>query len=259
MQLPIFQIDAFASQAFQGNPAAVIPLEQWLNDELMQKIAAENNLSETAFFVPCKEGFHIRWFTPVDEVALCGHATLAAAYVLFEELGYKEESIKFYSLSGVLEVGRSDQGFRLDFPAQPPQLAIAPAALLAGLSITPVSCYAAEDFIAVFASEEELQQLEINAEQLKRLDLRGVIATAPSTRFDFAARFFVPKLGITEDPVTGSAYTQLVPYWSERLGKSSFDAYQYSSRGGQLHCQLQGERVLISGSAVKFMQGTIEL
>ena len=259
MQLQMFQIDAFAKRPFQGNPAAVIPLDQWLSDTLMQQIAAENNLSETAFFVRHKDGFHIRWFTPVDEVALCGHATLAAAYVIFTELGYSEDAIKFYSLSGVLHVERTLQGLRLDFPAQPPQLCIAPAPLLAGLSITPVSCYAAEDYIVVFESEDELRRLEVNTEQLKKLDLRGVIATAPAEQFDFVARFFVPKLGITEDPVTGSAYTQLTPYWSERLGKSDFVAYQHSSRGGLLQCQLQGDRVLIAGTAVKFMQGTINL
>lgn len=259
MKLDIYQIDAFAEKQFQGNPAAVVPLEEWLPDSVMQAIAEENNLAETAFFVPSKSGFHIRWFTPNKEVKLCGHATLATAYVLFNFLGYKERVLSFESLSGVLLVSKADDLLTLDFPAQPPQACSTPTSLVAGLGKEPLECLKHDDYVAVFENEKDVLGITPNHEALKQLDLRGVIATAPSSRFDFIARFFAPKFGIPEDPVTGSAYTQLMPYWVKELGKSALNAKQISSRGGTVHCELKQDRVLISGSAVKYMEGSIEI
>lgn len=259
MKLPIYQIDAFAENAFEGNPAAVVPLDEWLGDEVMQAIAAENNLAETAFFVPVNNGFHIRWFTPEKEVKLCGHATLASAFVLFNILDYKEEAIKFDSLSGALFVTREDNLLTLDFPSQIPQNCETPDELVKGLGKSPVECLSNEDYILVFDNEADIANIVPDHECLKRVDLRGVIVTAPSEEYDFVARMFAPKYGIPEDPVTGSAYTQLMPYWSKRLGKSKLKAKQISSRGGKLFCEFKGDRVLISGSAVKYLEGMIEI
>lgn len=259
MKLDIYQIDAFAEKQFEGNPAAVVPLDEWLPDSVMQAIAEENNLAETAFFVPLEKGYHIRWFTPIKEVNLCGHATLASAYVLFNILGYKENVLSFESLSGVLRVSKEGNLLTLDFPVQPPQVCSTPAQLTAGLGRAPLECLKHDDYIAVFDSEEDVLNLTLDHAALMQLDLRGVIATAPSLNYDFIARFFAPKFGIPEDSVTGSAYTQLTPYWSARLGKSKFKAKQVSSRGGKLLCELSGNRVLISGSAVTYMVGSIEI
>ena len=259
MKLDIYQIDAFAENQFEGNPAAVIPLVKWLPEATMQAIAEENNLSETVFFVPTRNGFHIRWFTPVKEVELCGHATLASAYVLFNILGYKEEVLSFESLSGELLVTKNDNLLTLDFPAQPPEICSTPALLSSGLGKTPIECLKHDDYVAIFESEEDVLGLTPNNEALMQLNLRGVIATAPSSEFDFVARFFAPKFGIPEDPVTGSAYTQLMPYWADKLEKSKLHAKQVSNRGGKLFCELKGDRVLISGSAVTYMEGRIEI
>lgn len=259
MKLPIYQIDAFAGKQFEGNPAAVVPLEAWLPDETMQAIAQENNLAETAFFVPANGGFHIRWFTPNREVRLCGHATLASAFVLFECLGYGLGEIVFDSLSGRLSVSKADDLLTLDFPSQVPERCEVPDHLARGLGAVPLECYRNEDYLAVFSTERELAEIEPDHSHLARLDLRGVIITAPSSRQDFVARFFAPKYATPEDPVTGSAYTQLVPYWSARLGRTRLRARQISRRGGNLLCQLDGSRVRISGSAVKYMEGTIEI
>lgn len=259
MKLDIFQIDAFSEKQFEGNPAAVIPLEEWLPDSVMQTIAEENNLSETAFFVPTESGYHIRWFTPNKEVKLCGHATLASAYVLFNILGYKEKTLSFDSLSGELLVSKANNLLSLDFPAQPPETCSTPELLTTGLGKAPLECLKHDDYVAVFENEEEVLSITPNHEALKKLELRGVIATAPSSEFDFIARFFAPKFGIPEDPVTGSAYTQLMPYWSGKLGKSKLRAKQVSSRGGKLLCESKGDRVLISGSAVTYMAGSIEI
>ena len=258
MKLDIYQIDAFAEMQFEGNPAAVIPLEEWLPEPLMQAIAEENNLPETAFFVPSESGFHIRWFTPNKEVKLCGHATLASAHVLFNVLGCKEKVLSFESLSGPLYVSKTENLLTLNFPAQPPKACGTPALLVAGLGKEPLECLKHDDYVAVFENEKDVLSLTPNHEALKQLDLRGVIATAPSSEFDFVARFFAPKFGIPEDPVTGSAYTQLMPYWSCKLGRSQLRAKQVSNRGGKLLCELQGDRVLISGSAVTYMAGSIE-
>ena len=259
MKLSIYQIDAFAEKAFEGNPAAVVPLEEWLPDSVMQSIAEENNLSETAFFVPSESGFHIRWFTPATEVDLCGHATLASAYVLFSILGRKEDTLSFESRSGLLKVTKAGELLTLDFPAQPPVQCITPALLSTGLGKEPVVCLECEDYVAVFENEEDVFQIAPDQEALMQLDLRGVIATAPSTEFDFIVRFFAPKYGIPEDPVTGSAYTQLAPYWSDRLGKPTLRAKQVSRRSGRLLCETRNDRVLISGNAITYMQGSIEI
>lgn len=259
MELPIYQIDAFADQAFTGNPAAVVPLQQWLPDATMQAIAEENNLAETAFFVSTESGFHIRWFTPKAEVKLCGHATLASAYVLFSCLGYSGENIAFDSLSGVLTVSRSGDLYTLDFPNQMPTPCEAPAALVKGLGKQPSACLANEDYVAVFDTEAELLAIKPDFAQLCELDRRGVIITAPGEASDFVARFFAPKLAVPEDPVTGSAYTHLAPYWAARLGKTQLSAIQRSARTGKLQCEVKGDRVLISGRAVKYLEGQIEI
>ena len=259
MKLPIYQIDAFAKKPFEGNPAAVIPLNDWLSDCVMQSIAEENNLAETAFFVQNDSGFNIRWFTPNKEVKLCGHATLASAFVLFNYLGYESDSITFNSLSGSLGVTRSGDLLTLDFPSQKPEKCEAPAKLIDGLGQIPLECYKNEDYVAVFDNENEISNITPNYGNLEKLDLRGVIVTAPSSTYDFVARFFAPKFGIPEDPVTGSAYTQLIPYWAEKIGKSKFSAKQISPRGGELMCELKGDRILISGSAVMYMEGRVEM
>jgi PhzF family phenazine biosynthesis protein len=259
MEIPIYQIDAFSSDVFKGNPAAVCPLSEWLPAETMQSIAAENNLSETAFFVPKDDDFHIRWFTPASEVDLCGHATLGSAYVLFNILGYENDAIQFDSRSGILKVTKQDDWLTLDFPKQPPVPCDTPKELIAAFNMDPIECMVSEDLIAVFENETDIETANPNYEQLKKLDSRGVIITAKSMRYDFVARFFAPKLGVPEDPVTGSAYTQLAPYWASKLGPKKFKAKQMSLRGGEVYCEIVGDRVLISGKAVKYMAGKITI
>ena len=257
MELSLYQIDAFASKLFEGNPAAVCPLDEWLPDETMQMIATENNLSETAFYVPQGDGFHIRWFTPASEVDLCGHATLASAYVLFNILGYKKDQIAFESRSGILTVSKDNDRLVMDFPAQPPVPCDTPEEIVKAFDKVPVECLTSEDYIVVFENEAEIESAAPDFEQLKKLGLRGVAITAKSDRYDFVARFFAPNYGIPEDPVTGSAYTQLTPYWADKLGLQKFSVKQMSARGGELTCEIVGDRVLISGKAVKYLKGKI--
>jgi PhzF family phenazine biosynthesis protein len=252
-----YQIDAFATRVFEGNPAAVCPLDAWLADTLLQSIAEENNLSETAFFVPSTTGFHLRWFTPVAEVDLCGHATLAAAFVLFEILGHAAENIVFETRSGDLVVAKQDGLFAMDFPAQPPHPCDVPVALAAGLGKRPIEVLAADDYIAVFETEADIRDIVPDHAELRKLALRGVAVTARGTDSDFVSRFFAPKFGIAEDPVTGSSHCELAPYWQARLGKSVLLARQLSKRGGQVRCEVKGERVTLSGAAVKFMEAEI--
>ncbi|GAA4380433.1 PhzF family phenazine biosynthesis protein [Hymenobacter koreensis] len=265
MTLPIYQVDAFADKVFAGNPAAVCPLQEWLPTEQMQAIAAENNLAETAFFVPRAGGsdaeFELRWFTPTVEVDLCGHATLASAHVLFRHLGATAEQLTFHSKSGPLHVRQQPNGrLTLDFPAQPPlPLHQHPEGLTDGLRATPLRILAGPDLIAVFDTEAEVRALHPNMTHLAQVEYRGVIATAPgSNDIDFVSRWFGPRVGVPEDPVTGSGHTQLVPYWAERLGKTELHARQVSARGGDLWCELRGNRVLISGYAVTYLRGEIE-
>jgi len=257
--LAIYQIDAFAEKPFEGNPAAIVPLDEWLPDATMQAIAEENNLSETAFFVPANDGFHIRWFTPNKEVELCGHATLASAYVLFNLLDYPQEVVSFDSLSGSISVSQNGELLTLNFPAQVAKACAVPPMLSKGLGKVPEYCFYHDDYLVVFESEQDVLDVSPDHPCLRQLDLRGVIITAPSDEFDFVARFFAPKYGIPEDPVTGSAYTQLMPYWANRLGRQKLNAKQVSPRGGKVTCELQDERVLISGNAVKYMQGSIDI
>lgn len=262
MKLKQFQVDAFARRVFEGNPAAVCPLDAWLPDATLQAIALENNLSETAFFVPAGPGFHLRWFTPVAEVDLCGHATLATAHVLFEELGYKGQAIEFMTRSGRLIVERRAGMLVMDFPAQPPVPCDAPAALLAGLGAPPIEVLAADDYVVVFDDEEIVRTLTPDMAKLSTLALRGVCVTAPAapgSEIDFVSRFFAPRYGIPEDPVTGSAHCELAPYWAGRLGKLSLAAYQASARGGDVLCEVRGDRVILAGRAVTFMAGEIAI
>lgn len=259
MRLQLFQVDAFADRVFEGNPAAVCPLQAWPDDALLQSIAEENNLSETAFFVPAGEAFELRWFTPVDEVDLCGHATLACAHVLYMHLGYAGQAVRFLTRSGELSVSRSGEGLSMDFPASPPHVVEAPAALAAGLGRAPDGVLAGFDYIAVYASEDEVVALAPDFARLKHLDLRGVVATAPGRTDDFVSRCFYPKLGIDEDPVTGSAHCQLAPYWAARLGKSRLSARQVSRRGGSIGCMVEGDRVQLTGTAADYMTAEINI
>lgn len=259
MQLTLYQIDAFAEKVFEGNPAAVCPLEHWLPDELMQAIALENNLSETAFFVKTDSGYHIRWFTPSCEIALCGHATLASAYVIVNYLNDQSPVIVFECQSGALKVTQKDDRFEMDFPAQPPKPCEIPKQILKAFTQTPSACWQSEDYIVVFDSEQDVLNAQPDLNQLSQLDLRGVIITAPSKQYDFVNRVFAPKYGISEDPVTGSAFTQLIPYWADQLGKSSLSAKQVSQRGGEVYGQLLGDRVMISGKATLYMVATIKV
>lgn len=257
MKLKQYQIDAFTDRAFGGNPAAVVPLSAWPDDSLLQAIAEENNLSETAFFVAADNGYQLRWFTPVREVDLCGHATLATAHVLFAILGHAGETIFFTTRSGELRVTRQGKKLTMDFPASRPIPCGMPEALEQGLGRRPIEVLAADDYLAVFDSEASVRAIVPDQALLGRLDLRGVIVTAPGAEADFVSRFFAPRFGIPEDPVTGSAHCLLAPYWAERLGKKILTAQQVSKRGGSLTCELHGDRVLLSGSAVTFMEAEI--
>ncbi|MFK5986748.1 MAG: PhzF family phenazine biosynthesis protein, partial [Pseudomonadota bacterium] len=240
MFLTLYQVDAFAKKVFKGNPAAIIPLDSWLSDELMQSIAAENNLSETAFFITTENGFFIRWFAPLREVDLCGHATLAAAHVIFNILDYPEDKITFNSRSGELIVTKKNPYLELNFPAQRAKSCACPSIIIQAFDKQPIECLQAEDYIVVFEGEQSIIDAQPNLALLEQLDLRGVAITAKSSHYDFVSRFFAPKYGINEDSVTGSAYTQLVPYWSKQLGRKKFSSKQLSFRGGELLCEIEG-------------------
>lgn len=259
MKLKLYQIDAFANKPFEGNPAAVCPLEAWLTDELMQAIAAENNLSETAFFVEKNNHYHIRWFTPTHEVDLCGHATLASAYVIFNILGCKSEQIIFESKSGALKVRHVNGWLEMDFPSQPPVVCETPKEIVDAFACVPAICLRSVDYVVVFDDEETVLNANPDLSLLLRLELRGVAITSKSNKYDFVTRFFAPKYGINEDPVTGSAFTQLIPYWAQELGYEKLKAKQVSVRGGEVNCNFLGSRVAISGKASKYMVGTIDL
>jgi len=260
MKLKIFQVDAFASRLFKGNPAAVVPLTGWPSDQMMQQIAAENNLSETAFFIPEDEDFQIRWFTPKSEVNLCGHATLATAHILFNELNYKRNSIAFNSKSGILTVRKFEDKLQLNFPADLSKPVVPVPAFAEALGISPIETVKGRtDYLLLFESEEIIRNMKPNFYILNQTDARGIIVTAKGNKVDFVSRFFAPGVGIDEDPVTGSAHTTLVPFWSARLNKKELTVLQLSERGGQLWCSLSGERVLISGKAVTYLRGEIEV
>ncbi len=259
MKINVYQVDAFANKTFEGNPAAICPIGEWLPEELMQTIAAENNLTGTAFFVPNEDGYDLRWFTPSTEVDLCGHATLAAAYVLFEDLGYEGDEIRFGTKTGGLSVTRSGEFLRMNFPAQPPAPFELPLQVVEAFGTTPEDCLKYADIIAVFPSEELVRAADPDMGLLEQLDCRGIIITVEARDYDFLARWFGPRTGIKEDAVTGSAFTQLVPYWANRLGSNRLKAKQVSQRGGEVSCELVGDRVYISGKAVMYMRGVIEI
>jgi PhzF family phenazine biosynthesis protein len=259
MKIPIYQIDAFSSRVFCGNPAAVCPLREWLDDSVLQAIAQENNLSETAFFVQEDDGYRIRWFTPVAEVDLCGHATLASGFVILSYIDPARTRVVFRSRSGNLSVVKEKDLLSMDFPSQPPVPCAPPRELIEGLGSAPLEVLRSEDYFVVFSNEGDIVALNPDMELLGRLDLRGVIVTAQGDGIDFVSRFFAPTLGVDEDPVTGSAHCALTPYWSRRLGKMDLHAHQVSRRGGELFCMDRGDRVSISGRAVMYMEGTITL
>ena len=259
MQIPLYQIDAFADGKFTGNPAAVCPLDSWLPDAVMQAIAAENNLSETAFFVPEREDYRLRWFTPTTEVDLCGHATLAAAYVVFRWLQSDRRSITFQTVqAGPLTVARDGDLLALDFPSRRAELCAMSEPLVAALGQRPTALLAARDYLAVYDSADDIAALAPDFAALAALDRFAIIVTAPGTGdVDFVSRFFAPARGVDEDPVTGSAHCTLIPYWAERLGKTRLNARQLSRRGGTLSCALNGDRVTIAGRASPYLEGTI--
>ena len=259
MNLRMFQVDAFTNHVFGGNPAAVCPLEAWLDDFLLQAIAEENNLSETAFLVAAGDAFELRWFTPAEEVDLCGHATLAAAHVLFTHLGYARSEIVFHTRSGSLIVKRGEQGYSMDFPATLPVAIDAPQELLDGLGKRPKEVLEAFDYVAVFESEEDIKSLTPNFVKLNELGLRGVIVTAPGKHVDFVSRCFFPKLRVNEDPVTGSAHCELAPYWAKHLGKNQLSADQLSKRGGRVECEVRSDRVFLAGGCVDFMIAEVHI
>ena len=264
MQIPLYQIDAFASRPFAGNPAAVCPLERWLDGETMQAIATENNLSETAFFVARGEDFELRWFTPVAEIDLAGHPTLATAYVILDILEPKRESVRFHTRkSGVLTVAREGDRLAMDFPSRPPMPKPSVGDVAAALGAKPIEVLAsARDGFAVFAREDEVRALKPDFAAVAALGCVGLIATAPGAAgsgVDFVSRYFAPKHNINEDPVTGSAHCTLIPYWARKLGQRKLFARQVSQRVGELWCEDRGDRVGISGQCARFMEGTITL
>lgn len=267
MKLPLYQYDAFASAVFAGNPAAVCPLERWLSDSTMQAIAAENNLAETAFFVPRANGtgaaegcdYDLRWFTPESEVDLCGHATLASGHLVMTILAPGRDRVTFHSKSGPLTVQRDGEGLALDFPSRPPTRIEPPPGLIEALGATPRETWSSRDLMAVFDTEHAVRGLTPSFDGIRALGVFGVIATAPGNDVDFVSRFFAPLMGVPEDPATGSAHCTLTPYWAKRLGRSRLRARQVSTRGGELTCEDRGERVLIAGRVVKYFEGVIEL
>ncbi len=258
-QLDIYQVDAFTAAPFGGNPAAVVPLQAWLPDATLQRIAEENNLSETAYFVRKGDAYELRWFTPAVEVDLCGHATLASAWVLFEQLGAKEDVLRFATRSGELQVRRAGDRLAMDFPAKQPAAQEIPPGLLQALGLPRAQAlYKTDDYLVVIDDEALIDALKPDFAALAAFDARGVAVTAPSAQFDFVSRWFGPRVGVNEDPVTGSAHTSLAPYWAQRLGKRSLSAQQGGARKGQLHCEvLDNGRVIISGQAALYMRGAI--
>jgi len=259
MRIPIYQVDAFASEVFSGNPAAVCILDRWLDDRRLQSIAAENNLSETSFLVETATGFDLRWFTPVVEVELCGHATLASAFVQFFCRKWGGDAIRFQTRwSGPLSVTRRGDLLEMDFPARPGKAGTPPPGLKDVLGVAPDRVLSSQDdLMAVLGSEEAVREARPDLALLERMEPRGLIITARGDRSDFVSRFFAPKVGIPEDPVTGSAHCVLTPYWASVLGKQDLHAFQVSKRGGELWCRDAGERILISGRAAPYLEGTI--
>ena len=258
--MKLYQVDAFSNGLFTGNPAAVCPLSEWLSDELMQNIAMENNLAETAFYVKENDHFRIRWFTPAVEVDLCGHATLAAAHVLFHHENFKGNEILFTSRSGILKVSKENEKLTLDFPVDEFTQVAMTDEMVSGFNISPKEIFKGKtDYLFIYESEAQVLELFPDFKLMAQLEARGIIVTAKGYKVDFVSRFFAPQSGIDEDPVTGSAHTTLTPYWSKILNKTKMTAMQVSKRKGYLECELKGNRVLISGKAVTFFEGEIRL
>jgi len=257
--MQLFQVDAFTNELFRGNPAAVVPLEAWLSDAKMQAIAQENNLSETAFFLPKGEDFELRWFTPAVEVDLCGHATLATAHVLFQHMDYQKESVHFHTRSGQLSVRQAGGFYVMDFPADELEAVEPPSILKEGLGVEIIECYVGrDDYLVVTTTQKMVEQVQPDFRKLAELKSRGTILTARGEEVDFVSRGFFPQAGIDEDPVTGSAHTTLTPYWSAKLGKKELTARQLSQRGGAMKCVAKGVRVELHGQAVTYLIGTIQ-
>ena len=260
MDIPYFHVDAFTGRVFTGNPAGVCLLSDWLADAVLQAIASENRLSETAFLVGGGCNYALRWFTPESEVDLCGHATLAAAFVLHEHTDIRaDQTITFQSQSGQLSVSRQGDLFTLDFPSRPGKSCPQLPELTAALGIEPEAVFAARDLLAVLPDRKSVAELRPDVARLAALDCLGVIITAPDNKVDFVSRFFAPGAGVPEDPVTGSSHCTLIPYWAKRLGKDTLHAQQISERGGELFCENRGKRVLISGRAVEYLTGTLHI
>ncbi|QXV64483.1 PhzF family phenazine biosynthesis protein [Mucilaginibacter sp. 21P] len=261
MTIPIYQADAFTDKLFGGNPAAICPLQEWLPDEIMQKIAMENNLAETAFFVRNENGYLLRWFTPELEIDLCGHATLATAHILFTELVYVGDTINFDTAkAGTLAVTRVGDKYSMDFPSRPPFAADMPDGLVTALGSTqPKEVLRSRDYFLVYETEDEIRNMVPDHSLLAKIDTLGIIVTAPGNNVDFVSRFFAPAAGVPEDPVTGSAHCNLIPYWAGKLGKDQLHAYQISPRKGELWCELNGDRTMMAGKAVTYLRGSIEV
>ncbi len=257
MKIPIYQIDAFTDERFRGNPAAVCILQEWLPDELLQSIAAENNLAETAFVVEKNGSCELRWFTPEVEVDLCGHATLATGFVFKEHLDYPGDEITFKTQSGLLKVEYGGNMLSLVFPARPGTPCEPTELLLEGLRVEPVETLKSRDYLVILPTEDAVKRADPDFAKLKKVDALGVIVSAPGESVDFVSRFFAPQAGINEDPVTGSSHTTLIPYWSAKLRKKSLSARQLSRRGGKLYCEDLGEKVKISGRGVTYLVGEI--
>jgi len=259
MRLKMYIVNAFAESTFGGNPAAVIPLREWLTEDLMQQIAMQNNLSETAFIIPQEDDFAVRWFTPAVEVALCGHATLASAHVLYDHLVYKKDKISFHSKSGLLHVSKKDDGrLTLDFPADSVEKTALVPSIEQGLKTKPLEVYkGSTDYMVVLENQTAIEKLAPDFKILAQLKSRGIIATSKGDETDFVSRCFFPQSGIDEDPVTGSAHTVMAPYWANKLGKEKLTAIQLSKRKGYLECEMKADRVLISGNAKTYLEGDI--
>jgi PhzF family phenazine biosynthesis protein len=256
----MYQVDAFTGELFHGNPAAICPLDRWLPDHVLQAIAAENNLAETAYYIPDGAGYKLRWFTPAVEVDLCGHATLASAHVIFAIRRERSDArVSFYTKSGELAVERDGDLYALDFPSRAPSPCPEDPALFAALGAKPAAFLGARDYFCVFDSEEQVRAIEPDMTKLARVERFATIVTAPGRDCDFISRFFAPAKGVPEDPVTGSAHCSLIPYWSKRLNKTKLHARQISKRGGELFCEDRGDRVRMAGRAVKFLEGHIEI
>jgi PhzF family phenazine biosynthesis protein len=260
MKIPYYQVDVFSERLFKGNPAGVCLLPSgWLSREVMQNIAFENNLSETAFVVKQGHGFGLRWFTPSIEMDLCGHATVAPAHVLFTEVGFNAERIEFKTRSGIVSVAKGKDTLILDFPSRAPTQCADPIELKKVLGKMPSEVRRSRDYLIVFEDEDDIRSIDPDFERMRKWDCLGVIVTAPGKNVDFVSRFFAPAAGVNEDPVTGSAHSTLIPYWAKRLGKKDLHALQLSPRGGELFCQDDGDRVKIGGRVITYFRGEIEV